>query len=115
NMPALHNGEYDRSTFRWLMADNDSQNFYVYMRSAENQDILCAFNFSGSEQTVRLNADKPWVLTPLLHSDEQTYSGTVKHEDILPIYTRQAIDGEIFELTLPRFSAVMFEVKEQIL
>ena len=115
SMPALHNGEYDRSTFRWLMADNDSQNFYVYMRSAENQDILCAFNFSGSEQTVRLNADKPWVLTPLLHSDEQTYSGTVKHEDILPIYTRQAIDGEIFELTLPRFSAVMFEVKEQIL
>ena len=35
---------------------------------------------------------------PSLSSDEQTYSGTVKHEDILPIYTRQAIDGEIFEL-----------------
>lgn len=113
-MPALHNAEYNHDTFRWLMADNDSQNFYVYLRSAEEQTVLCAFNFSGSEQTVRINADRPWTLTPLLHSDEQTYSGTVRHEDILPIDTHRDIDGEVFTLTLPRFSAVLYEVTDRI-
>ncbi|SDA17519.1 1,4-alpha-glucan branching enzyme [Ruminococcus sp. YE71] len=112
-LPALHNGEYDRRTFRWLMADNSDQNFFVYLRCAEGQTVLCAFNFSGSEQTVRINASEPWVLTPLLHSDEETYSGTVKHEDIVPIETHKDIDGEVFNLTLPKFSAELFEVTNQ--
>ena len=109
-MPALHCAEYDPSTFEWLMADNCDQNFFVYLRKAGGQTVLCAFNFSGAEQTVRINAREPWLLTPLIHSDEQTYSGTVRHEDIRPVETHRDIDGEVFTLTLPRFSGELFEV-----
>ncbi|MBR1723490.1 MAG: 1,4-alpha-glucan branching protein GlgB, partial [Ruminococcus sp.] len=68
--PALHNAEYDPETFRWLMADNAEQSVYVYTRSAEGKTVLCAFNFSDREQSVRVNMPYAATLTPLLNSDE---------------------------------------------
>lgn len=106
--PALHCAEYDPKSFRWLMADNADQNFYAYERSAGGERILCAFNFSGSEQTVAFDIGENAVLEPLLHSDEQTWSGTVRHEDIIPI---TAENGRHI-IKLPRFSGEMFKIKE---
>lgn len=105
--PALHNAEYNPITFKWLMADNDLQNAYVYKRTAENQTILCAFNFSGAVQDITVSEDKACILTPLLHSDEETYSGTTPKDEIVPIETE---DG-IINLSLPAFSAVLYEVE----
>jgi 1,4-alpha-glucan branching enzyme len=105
--PALHNAEYNPSSFKWLMADNDTQNVYVYKRMAENQTIVCAFNFSGAKQTFTVFEDKACVLKPLINSDEETYSGATKAEDILTINSQS---GEI-TLTLPAFSAVLYEVE----
>jgi 1,4-alpha-glucan branching enzyme len=102
--PALYNAEYNSSTFRWIMADNDMQNVYIYKRMAENQTIVCAFNFSGSVQNVSFDEKIPCVLTPLLSSDEETYSGTTPAEKLVPI---ESENGEI-ELSLPAFSAILF-------
>ena len=105
--PALHFCEYYPGTFRWLMADNADQNSYAYLRQAEGQVLLCAFNFSGSDQSFTLNIGYPAELTPLLHSDEQTYSGTVHHDSLV---MQETNDGN-FTVTLPRFSGVIYEVK----
>jgi hypothetical protein len=77
---------------------------------AEGRTVLCAFNFSDREQSVRVNMPMPGRLLPLLNSDEQTWSGTTPAEDIKPVDTFRHIDGEILELTLTPFTAELFEV-----
>ena len=104
--PALHNAEYNSDTFRWLMADNAEQCSYAYIRTAENQTIWCLFNFSDKEQTFPLNADKPCVLSPLLSSDEQTYSGSTPEKELKNIAIEKA---GAHEFTLPPFTAVLYE------
>ncbi|MGN0632692.1 MAG: 1,4-alpha-glucan branching protein GlgB [Oscillospiraceae bacterium] len=108
NCPALHNAEYNPITFKWLMADNDLQNVYIYRRTAENQNIVCAFNFSGAEQTVEYVCEGKCTLTPILSSDEETYSGKTKPWELKPINSVTKEYGETVELTLPMFSAVLF-------
>ncbi len=104
--PALHNAEYNSDTFRWLMADNAEQCSYAYIRTAENQTIWCLFNFSDKEQTFPLNTDKPCVLSPLLSSDEQTYSGSTSANELKNIAIEKA---GAHEFTLPPFTAVLYE------
>lgn len=111
NEPALHCAEYDPNNFRWLMADNADQNFYIYERRECRENggrIICAFNFSGGEQTVSFDYGENITLEPILHSDEQTYSGTVPHEEIKPI----SAENNRLTITLPRFSGELFKVKK---
>lgn len=106
--PALHDGEYDQRTFEWIMADNDLQNCFIYRRmqnAPDGQSIVCAFNFSGAEQTVSFGAEKPCVLTPLISSDEETYSGTTKKEGLTPVKTDKFMK---ITLTLPEFTAILY-------
>ncbi|MCD7740884.1 MAG: 1,4-alpha-glucan branching protein GlgB [Ruminococcus sp.] len=111
-LPALYDEEYNQNSFKWLMADNDMQNVYVYMRSAQNQNVICAFNFSGAEQSVTVTSPKSYKLTPILCSDEETYSGCTKSEDLITIYTYENKDKHSFDITLPAFSAILFEATD---
>ncbi len=104
--PALYNAEYNRSCFSWLMADNDLQNVYAFKRSAEDQTIVCVFNFSGAEQSFSLSLGSKQRLIPLINSDEETYSGATPADEIKEIVSDET--GSI-ELTLPRFSAALYE------
>lgn len=109
--PALHNAEYNSETFKWIMADNDIQNVYVYKRTAENQSFICAFNFSGAEQTFTINCDSPCTIKPLLASDEETYSGSTKRSELRTLKSKD-IDGTAeIDITLPAFSSVIYEEK----
>ncbi|MCD8096353.1 MAG: 1,4-alpha-glucan branching protein GlgB [Ruminococcus sp.] len=112
-LPALYENEYSSSSFRWLMADNDLQNVYVYLRSSQGQNVVCAFNFSGAKQTVEVKLPQKWTLTPLLSSDEQTYGGDTPSEKLVTIEPTACEEDFSVKLSLNKFSAAVYLAEEK--
>ncbi|MCR5123346.1 MAG: hypothetical protein K6B74_13120, partial [Ruminococcus sp.] len=59
--------------------------------------------------TVSFDYGENITLMPMLHSDEQTYSGTVPHEQIKAISS----ENNRLTITLPRFSGEMFKIDKR--
>lgn len=106
--PSLNNGEYDRSCFRWILADENERNILAYIRCAENQDTVCVLNLSDREQEIELPCVEYSALTELLNSDSNIYSGeTPVKKTAVNIKPK---DG-VFNVTLAPFSGRLFDGK----
>ncbi|MGN1085461.1 MAG: 1,4-alpha-glucan branching protein GlgB, partial [Porcipelethomonas sp.] len=108
---ALHSGEYDMKTFKWLVVNADEQCVYVYERSFGSDRIACAFNFSGLEQEISFEVDEKCSFELILHSRWDEYGGDVKKckQTLKSKYT----DGKnVITLKIEPLSGMMFNIKK---
>lgn len=106
---ALHSGEYDMKTFKWLVVNAEEQCVYVYERSFGNDRIACAFNLSGVEQEISFEIDGGSSFELILHSRWDEYGGDVKkHRQTVKC---KADDGKnIITLKIEPLSGMMFNI-----
>ncbi|MGN1481516.1 1,4-alpha-glucan branching protein GlgB [Porcipelethomonas sp.] len=107
--PALYNGEYDMSNFRWLVADDCEQCVYVFERSFGTHSVISVFNFSGTEQKVSFAAGKYSKLKELLNSRWEEYGGDVPRKKSPYIAAKKKGQSEIFTLTVTPQTGIMFK------
>lgn len=106
---ALHSGEYDMKTFKWLVVNAEEQCVYVYERSFGNDRIACAFNLSGVEQEISFEIDGGSSFELILHSRWDEYGGDVKKRR--QTVKCKADDGKnIITLKIEPLSGMMFNI-----
>lgn len=108
---ALHSGEYDMKTFKWLVVNAEEQCVYVYERSFGEDRIGCAFNFSGLEQEISFEVDEKCSFELILHSRWEEYGGDVKNS--MQILKSEETDGKnVITLKIEPLSGMMFNIKK---
>ena len=93
--------------FSWILPDESDKNAVVYRRiNNKNESIIIAINFSGAEQSIRLSLCKSRHLVQLFATDAQINNA--------PITVNS--DGGYYyaDITLPKFSGVVFKEKSLI-
>jgi 1,4-alpha-glucan branching enzyme len=108
---ALHSGEYDMKTFKWLVVNAEEQCVYVYERSFGSDRIACAFNFSGLEQEISFEVDEKCSFELILHSRWDEYGGDVKK--CKQTLKSEDTDGKnVITLKIEPLSGMMFNIKK---
>ena len=107
--PALYNGEYDMSNFKWLVADDYEQCTYVFERSFGKDSVISVFNFSGTEQKVSFAAGRYSKLKELLNSRWEEFGGDVPKKKSPYTVSKKKSQSEIFTLTVPPQTGIMFK------
>ncbi|MCH5188092.1 MAG: 1,4-alpha-glucan branching protein GlgB [Oscillospiraceae bacterium] len=115
--PALHEGEYNSSCFRWLVVDDPMGVVYAYERSAGEERIVTVLNLSGNEhKDYQIGIDNAETLLPLINSDWEPYSGKTP-ENRSPVEVDpgefKGFNGSFTLPSLPPLSAVIFKVLEK--
>ncbi len=106
---ALHSGEYDMKTFKWLVVNAEEQCVYVYERSFGSDRIACAFNFSGLEQEISFEVDEKCGFELILHSRWEEYGGDVKKcKQVLK--SKDADGKNVITLKIEPLSGMMFNI-----
>ena len=108
--PALYSGEYDMKNFKWLVVDAKEQCVYIYRRSFGDDSIICAFNFSGVEQTISFDAEKSCALKVILHSRWDEFGGDVK-KSRKTVKSEEVNGKNIMTLTIEPLSGLMLSDK----
>lgn len=108
---ALHSGEYDMRSFKWLVVNAEEQCVYVYERSFGNDRIICAFNFSGTEQEISFEVGEKCSLELMLHSRWDEYGGDVK-KCRQTVKSEKADGKNVITLKIEPLSGMMFDVKK---
>lgn len=73
---ALHQFDFEGLGFRWIDADNASQNLYTYERKAENSTIVVIINFSGNYyEHQKVGVEFEGSYRELLNTDDLKYGG----------------------------------------
>lgn len=106
---SLNSGEYDMRSFKWIIADAQEQCVYIYERVSVSDKILCAFNFSGMEQTIEFNAESDSVYDLILHSRWDEFGGDVKKEKLC-IHSKKHDGMNAATIKLPPLSGMLFNV-----
>ncbi|MCM1226443.1 MAG: 1,4-alpha-glucan branching protein GlgB [Clostridium sp.] len=106
---SLNSGEYDMRNFKWIIADAEQQCVYIYERVSGNDKMLCAFNFSGMEQTVNFNAESESVYDLILHSRWDEFGGDVKKEELC-IRSERLDNMNVVTMKIPPLSGMLFNV-----
>lgn len=108
--PSLSNGEYNRDCFRWILPDESERSVFAYKRMAENQTTVCMLNLSDKEQEVTIPAENIAVLTEILNSDSDIYSGSTATKGNVKI--QKSNDKDEFTVLLAPFSGRLFDAEE---
>lgn len=108
--PSLSNGEYNRDCFRWILPDESERSVFAYKRMAENQTTVCMLNLSDKEQEVTIPAENITVLTEILNSDSDIYSGSTATKGNVKIQKSNGKDE--FTVLLAPFSGRLFDAEE---
>lgn len=114
--PALHDGEYNSSCFKWLEADACEDCVYVYERMAANKKVLVVLNFSDRKyENYTIGVDEKAYFHEILYSDSDIYSGstrTVKKPSIVSEAKQYKQHKFSFKDEFAPFSAKIYEVEE---
>ena len=93
--------------FSWILPDESDKNTVAYRRiNNKNESIVVAINFSGADQTLRLPLMKSRHLVQLFATDAGINNAPI------PVSSE---NGEYYaDVTLPRFSGVVFKERSLI-
>ncbi|MBO5227164.1 MAG: 1,4-alpha-glucan branching protein GlgB [Ruminococcus sp.] len=107
--PALYGGDYLPDGFRWIDCHQEQKCIYAFERRYMGESIVALFHFSdaGTETFKFMLPYKS--LTPLLHSEWEEWSGSIKR-NTKPIKGKELLNGFEFEIKLPPFCGVIFKV-----
>lgn len=107
--PCLYDGDYNNESFRWLIVNDERECIYAYEREHGSDRMICVFNLSDKPREVLLPVGDKCVLTELLNSDWDIYSGTVIKPDTPEKYKTSGF-GYTARLWLAPFSGRLFDV-----
>ena len=110
--PALYERDYDPDGFRWIAINDMQNNVYGIRREGLSSAAAAFFNFSDQPHVYVYTPQKDEKLMPLIHTDWECYSGTVKKPKRRTGLKARGIGGVRIEL--PAFSAVLYEIKDGI-
>lgn len=115
NHDAFYKIENSWDGFKWIDADNKSDNIFIYQRMNDNQKYIVVLNFSNKHYTnFRMGVEKYSYVLEVLNSDSDIYSGS-------NIINKKALCTEkkscnnlnySVEFDIAPFSGIIFEVKE---
>lgn len=111
--PALYEGEYNPACFKWLVVDAPSFSTYVFQRTSGGDSLIAVFNFSDQFwKNFTFPMEKPALLTEILNSDWDIYSGKCPSGHPLMLETKKDAAGKyLASVDLAPFSAHYFKVK----
>ncbi|WP_339761332.1 1,4-alpha-glucan branching protein GlgB [uncultured Hoeflea sp.] len=109
--PALHARDCEPEGFEWLIADDDANSVFAWVRRAPGEDpVVVISNFTPNVLTgypVPMPRDGDWL--EIFNSDSTVYSGSGKG-NLGKVTTTRPEDGRaIAELTLPPLATLMFK------
>ena len=107
--PALYCGDYNSESFRWLIVNDESECVYAYERICGEEVIVCVFNFSDKEKVISLPLGERGILSELLNSEWDIYSGSVHKPESPERYISHGF-LDTPELILAPFCGRMFEL-----
>ena len=107
--PALYCGDYNNESFRWLIVNDESECVYAYERICGEEVIVCVFNFSDKEKVISLPLGERGILSELLNSEWDIYSGSVHKPESPERYISHGF-LDTPELILAPFCGRMFEL-----
>ena len=88
--------------FEWIYADEAERNIVAYKRKADKSEIIVAVNFSGAEQTVRINVK---AVAPY----KCIFSTDIISEENAVIDAERDDSGAYFDVILPAFSGSIYK------
>ena len=114
--PALHQGEYDWRSFKWLVVNAEAECVYMYRRKAAGKQLIVAMNLSQHYyKKFKVRIEEPLILEELLNSDWDIYGGETSAAMRESIVTKnQRKTGQPFyelEIDLKGFSAKIYEAQ----
>lgn len=113
--PALYDGDYNSTCFKWLVVDAHEDCIYCYMRKTKNSTIVTILNVSLNDYIdYTIGCDEPLIMKEILNSDNEIYGGKNMINDYI-IKTNKLskkYKGHDFSFTLniPHFSGIILEV-----
>lgn len=107
---ALHGLDHSWEGFQWVALDDKDNSVIAYFRKAENQTLLCVFNFTPQVlHEYKLYLGQVKKLELIFNSDSYHYSGS----NCLVGYSCEkspSFDTMQISLTLPPLAALIFDV-----
>ncbi|MBR1813003.1 MAG: 1,4-alpha-glucan branching protein GlgB [Lachnospiraceae bacterium] len=107
--PAFYEKDYAPDGFMWLDCHQEARCLYAFERRGGGERLLFLFNFSDETQAkFPLAIDGATSLKLLMHSERDIYGGTLtldEKEEVKPV-------RGVYSFTLPRYSAVCYQIKE---
>ncbi|PHR24374.1 MAG: 1,4-alpha-glucan branching enzyme [Hoeflea sp.] len=107
--PALHARDCEPEGFEWLVADDDANSVFAWVRCAPGErPVVVISNFTPRVLTgyqIPLPQDGPWL--EIFNSDSTIYGGSGKG-NLGKVTTRLEDGRAIAELTLPPLATLMF-------
>ena len=88
--------------FEWIYADEAERNIVAYKRKTDKSEIIVAVNFSGAEQTVRINVK---AVAPY----QCIFSTDIISEENAVIDAKRDDSGAYFDVILPAFSGSIYK------
>lgn len=108
---AIHAGDYTAEGFRWIDCHQEEKCIYAFERRYNKESVIGIFHFTDAgTETFRFTLPYKKII-PLLHSEWEEWSGTIK-KDFTPLIGTPIEDSDNFEyeIELPPFCGVMFKV-----
>lgn len=101
--------------FKWIDADNNTDNMFIYQRMCKDQKYIVVLNFSKNcYKSFRMGIEKYSFVKEILNTDQDIYSGS-------NVLNRKALRAKkvphnglpySVEFDIAPFSGIIFEVKE---
>lgn len=107
--PSLSNAEYNPDCFRWILPDEAERSIFAYLRTAENETTICLLNLSDKEQEITIPCGEYTMLTEILDSDSNIYSGGT---EIRSNVTVKKASDDTFTAVLAPFSGRLFDAEK---
>ena len=89
SFPALGESDHGPAGFRWIAADDATNNVLSYIRSHGDQKVACVINFSGNTlRDYRIGLNDSGVWREVLNTDDPAFEGAGRtggdiHADVL--------------------------------
>ncbi len=111
NEKAIYGGDYTPEGFRWIDCHQEEKCIYAFERRYDGESIIAVFHFADVA-TENFRFTIPYQrITPLLHSDWEEWSGTVKKntDQISGIETENGFE---YEIEMPPFCGIIFKAEK---
>ena len=106
----LYEIDYSWDGFRWIIADDNSQNIIVFSRyNKKGEEIVCALNFSPVERECYEFEVQKGTYEEIFNSNLEKYGGNGKSNGQRK--TKPVSGKNILSICIPAYSAIFFKKK----
>ena len=115
NNEAFYANDYSWDSFKWVDADNNTDNMFTYIRKHNDNKYLVVLNMSTNHyKNFRIGIENRSTLKEVLNTDKDIYNGNnIVNEKILR--TRKIAHNKLdhsVEIEIGPLSGIVFEIKE---